>query len=184
MPVVDDLSVSGYELRPLTLEDIPALVAAYDRNREHLAPWDPWRPPEWFTEAGQRSRIAGELDAAAGGRQAAWLVHHGDAVVGRVALNNIVAGAFRSASLGYWVDAGHTGRGVATGAGERVCAEALRLGLHRVEAGTMVHNTASQGVLRRLGFTRFGTAPKYLFLAGAWQDHHLFQRLLHDAPPT
>ena len=91
-------------------------------------------------------------------------------------------GCFRSASLGYWVDAAHTGRGVATWAGEQVCAEALGLGLHRVEAGTVRHNTASQAVLRRLGFTRFGTAERYLFVGGAWQDHHLYQRILHDDP--
>jgi ribosomal-protein-alanine N-acetyltransferase len=179
---VDDLTARGYELRPLSLEDAPALAAAYDRNRRHLAPWDPPRPADWWTEAGQRARVATELEAVNAGRQAAWLVHHGGEVVGRVALNTIVLGPFRSASMGYWIDAGHTGRGVATWAGEHACAEALRLGLHRVEAGTMRHNLASQGVLRRLGFTWFGTADRYLFIDGAWRDHHLFQRLLHDDP--
>jgi ribosomal-protein-alanine N-acetyltransferase len=179
---VADLSAQGYQLRPLSLEDAPAMAAAYARNQGHLAPWDPPRPPEFWTEEGQRGRIAAELEATAEGRLAAWAVHHGREVVGRVALNNIVQGAFRSASMGYWVDAAHTGRGVATWAGGLACAEALRLGLHRVEAGTLVHNTASQGVLRRLGFTQFGTATRYLFIAGEWRDHHLYQRILHDDP--
>ena len=182
MPVVDDLTARGYELRPLTLEDARALAAAYDRNRRHLAPWDPPRPPDWWTEPGQRARVTTELDAVEAGRLAAWLVHHGGEVVGRVALNSIVLGPFRSASMGYWIDGGHTGRGVATWAGEHACAEGRRLGLHRVEAGTMRHNMASQGVLRRLRFTWFGTAERYLFIDGAWRDHHLFQRLLHDDP--
>ena len=182
MTAVDRLPAQGYELRPVSLEDAPALAAAYARNRGHLAPWDPPRLPEFFTEDGQRDRLAVELEAMAHGRQAAWAVHHGGQVVGRVALNNIVHGPFRSASLGYWVDAAHTGRGVATWAGAHACAEALRLGLHRVEAGTLVHNTASQQVLRRLEFTRFGTAERYLFIAGAWRDHHLYQRILHDDP--
>ena len=182
MTVVGDLSAQGYELRPLSIDDAPAAAAAYARNRAHLEPWDPPRPPEFWTEEGQRRRIAVEVEAVAQGRQAAWGVHHRGQVVGRVALNNIVHGPFRSASMGYWVDAAHTGRGVATWAGEHACAEALRLGLHRVEAGTLVHNTASQGVLRRLGFTRFGTAEKYLFIAGEWRDHHLYQRILHDDP--
>jgi ribosomal-protein-alanine N-acetyltransferase len=51
------------------------------------------------------------------------------------------------------------------------------LGLHRLEAGTLLHNTASQRVLERNGFTRFGLAPKYLSIAGRWQDHVLFQRI-------
>jgi ribosomal-protein-alanine N-acetyltransferase len=52
-----------------------------------------------------------------------------------------------------------------------------QLGLHRAEAGTLVHNVASQRVLERNGFTRFGMAPRYLRIAGKWQDHVLFQRL-------
>ena len=180
---MDDLRAQGYDLRALTLQDAPALAAAYARNREHLAPWDPPRPDGWWSEAGQRGRVEAEVDAVEHGRLAVWVVHHDDQVVGRIALNNIVMAAFRSASLGYWVDAAHTGRGLATWAGSHACAEALRIGLHRVEAGTVRRNTASQGVLRRLGFTRFGTAEKYLFIDGAWQDHHLYQRILHDDPP-
>ena len=179
---MDDLTAQGYELRPISLEDAPALAAAYARNREHLAPWDPPRPDDFWTAEGQRARIATELDAVADRRQAAWLVWRGGEMVGRVALQNIVLGPFRSAALGYWVDASHTGRGVATWAGEHACTEALQFGLHRVEAGTMLANRASQVVLGRLRFTRFGTAERYLFVGGAWQDHHLYQRILHSDP--
>jgi ribosomal-protein-alanine N-acetyltransferase len=35
-------------------------------------------------------------------------------------------------------------------------------------------------VLARVGFERIGFAPGYLKIAGQWQDHVLFQRLLHD----
>jgi len=51
------------------------------------------------------------------------------------------------------------------------------LGLHRVQAATLLHNTGSQRVLKRNGFTRIGVAPRYLRIAGEWQDHVLFQRL-------
>jgi ribosomal-protein-alanine N-acetyltransferase len=61
--------------------------------------------------------------------------------------------------------------------------QAKERGLHRVEAGTLVHNTRSQAVLRRTGFTEYGVAERMLFIAGEWQDHTLFQRLLHDDPP-
>jgi ribosomal-protein-alanine N-acetyltransferase len=50
-------------------------------------------------------------------------------------------------------------------------------GLHRLQAGTLVHNHRSQQVLERNGFTRIGLAPRYLRIAGEWQDHLLFQRL-------
>ena len=84
--------------------------------------------------------------------------------------------------VGYWVDQAHLRRGLASALVEHACAEALALGLHRVEAGTMLGNVASQKVLQRAGFEQYGVAPKFLFIAGAWQDHKLYQRILHDNP--
>jgi ribosomal-protein-alanine N-acetyltransferase len=46
----------------------------------------------------------------------------------------------------------------------------------------MVENLASQRVLESLGYERYGLAPKLLFLNGAWRDHVLFQKVLHDRP--
>jgi len=70
------------------------------------------------------------------------------------------------------------GRGIATTAVKLVVREAFMvLGLHRVEAGTLVDNVASQRVLEKAGFERIGLARRYLHIAGAWRDHILFQRL-------
>lgn len=52
------------------------------------------------------------------------------------------------------------------------------LHLHRIQAGTLVDNVASQTVLRKCGFIEFGLAPEYLLIAGRWQDHRVFQRIL------
>ena len=54
------------------------------------------------------------------------------------------------------------------------------LGLHRLEAGTLLHNTPSQRVLARNGFRPFAVAEAYLKIAGRWQDHILFQLLNKD----
>jgi ribosomal-protein-alanine N-acetyltransferase len=93
-------------------------------------------------------------------------------------LSNIVRGAFQSCNLGYWVRATHQGRGLATA----TVADIMRLAfdelrLHRIEAGTLLHNRASQRVLERNGFVRFGIAPQYLNVAGRWQDHAMYQAL-------
>ena len=73
-------------------------------------------------------------------------------------------------------------RGLARASVDYLGEQALELGLHRLEAGTMVENVASQRVLEACGYERFGLAPKLLFLNGAWRDHLLFQKLLHDRP--
>jgi [ribosomal protein S5]-alanine N-acetyltransferase len=54
------------------------------------------------------------------------------------------------------------------------------LGLHRVQAGTMLRNERSQRVLERAGFARYGVAPAYLKIAGRWEDHILYQILNPD----
>jgi ribosomal-protein-alanine N-acetyltransferase len=54
------------------------------------------------------------------------------------------------------------------------------LKLHRLEAQTLLHNAASQRVLAKLGFEQIGLAPRYLRIAGTWQDHRLFHLILDD----
>ena len=54
------------------------------------------------------------------------------------------------------------------------------LGLHRLQAGALVHDTASRRVLARNGSTVIGTALEHLRIAGRWQDHVLHQRLADD----
>lgn len=173
---------AGYAIRELTAGDAAALARAYRRNRAHLRPWEPRRDESFFTVAGQNAAVAGQLRAARLGQLVAWVVEHDGEVVGRVNLNNIVHGVLRSGSVGYWIDAAHQRRGLAGAGVAHACEEALARGLHRVDAGTMLHNTASQRVLERSGFTYYGTAPSYLFIAGAWRDHRLYQRILHDDP--
>jgi ribosomal-protein-alanine N-acetyltransferase len=165
--------------RLMTPDDAPALAALLRANREFLAPWDPIRPEDYYTDDGQRAVIAGALAAHAAGRSMPHLIlDAGGEIAGRVNLSTIVRGAFQSCSLGYWVAAEQNGRGLATAA----VAEMMRLAfevlqLHRIEAGTLVHNVRSQRVLEHNGFTRFGLAPSYLFIAGRWQDHAMYQAL-------
>lgn len=172
----------GFGIHELAPDDAPGLAAAYARNRVYLEPWEPTRSEGFFTEAGQAAAVDEQLTTVTAGLTAAWVLTHADDIVGRVNLHNIVRGVLCSASVGYWVDAGHQGRGLATGAVEVACARAEGLGLHRVQAGTLPHNLASQRVLERSGFDYYGTADRYLYIAGAWQAHRLYQRILNDEP--
>lgn len=174
----------GYEIRPLTRDDGPAMAAAYRHNRDHLAPWDPERPASFYTDEGQAEDVARQVAASDEGRQYSYVVWYGGAVVGRVALVNFVRGPMQSATVSYWVDQDHQGRGLARAMTEHVAEQAVGLGLHRLEAGTMLENVGSQAVLRRAGFTEYGTAERLLYLRGEWRDHKLFQRILHDDPPV
>jgi ribosomal-protein-alanine N-acetyltransferase len=165
--------------RLVTLDDAEELTRLVRANREFLAPWEPLREDDWFTAERQRTGIRLLLDEHVRG---ACLPHvildEAGHVVGRITLSGIVRGPFLSGHLGYFVGADANGRGLATAAVGRMVGLAFdELGLHRVQAATLLHNVRSQGVLRRNGFVPFGVAPTYLRIAGEWQDHVLFQRV-------
>jgi ribosomal-protein-alanine N-acetyltransferase len=165
--------------RPVRLDDAPVLAGLLRANREFLAPWEPVRDDGYFTDDGQVAVVRAALAEHAKGVLVPHVILSGAGhVVGRITLNAIVRGPFQSCSVGYWVSAAENGRGLATAAVREMTRVAFEdEGLHRVEAGTLVHNVRSQRVLERNGFVRFGLAPEYLEIAGTWQDHVLYQLL-------
>lgn len=161
----------------MTLDDAIVLSALVSANREHLAPWQPHQAEVWFSEAGQAEGIRASLEAHSAGTQVPHVIVADGDVVGRIALNSVIRGAFQSASISYWVESTQTGRGIATGAVAAMVGLAFDdLRLHRVQGETLLHNVASRRVLEHNGFVEYGIAPDYLRIAGRWQDHALYQR--------
>jgi [ribosomal protein S5]-alanine N-acetyltransferase len=168
--------------RLISPADAPVLAQLLRLNRGFLAPWEPLRDDDYFTEDRQRIVIQDALREHEQGRNLPLVIVDGAAgVVGRITLNGIVRGAFQSCSVGYWVSEAAGGRGVATAALRQIISVAFgELGLHRIQAETLLHNVASQKVLERNGFVRIGMAPAYLKIAGRWQDFILYQ-LINEA---
>jgi [ribosomal protein S5]-alanine N-acetyltransferase len=163
--------------RLITPGDAPVLAELQRVNREYLAPFEPARSEGYFTEAGQLAVIEQALTEHEQGRNLPKVIlDDGAGVVGRITLNGIVRGAFQSCSVGYWVSQSVSGRGLATAALREIIGVAFgELGLHRMQAETLLDNVASQRVLERNGFGRIGMAPSYLKIAGRWQDMILYQ---------
>jgi [ribosomal protein S5]-alanine N-acetyltransferase len=166
------------DVRLVSLGDTAELTALVTRNLSFLAPWDPARPADHATDPGQRRMITELLARHADGTAIPLVITVDDTIVGRVTVSDIIRGAFQSAHLGYWVSHDRNGQGIATAAVAATTMLAFGdYGLHRLQAGTLLHNQRSQRVLLHNGFTRIGMAPRYLKIAGEWQDHLLFQRL-------
>jgi len=158
-------------IRPLTADDAGELVALLVENRAFLAAYEPPRDERFYTVEGQRERLERE-------DKNGFAILDGDRIAGTVALSNIVRGPLQSANLGYWVAERANGKGLATKAvGELVPIAFGELGLHRLEAGTLVDNLGSRRVLEKNGFEEIGVARGYLRIGGAWRDHILFQLL-------
>jgi ribosomal-protein-alanine N-acetyltransferase len=161
-------------IRPLQPGDAAELAALYAANREFLGPFDPERPANFFTAEGQRERL--EQQVAGGGY--GFAVLDGDAIAGTISIFHIIRESLQSGTVGYWIDQARNGRGLASAAVEDVVAYAFgELELHRLEAGTLLDNVASQRVLEKAGFERIGIARRFLHINGDWRDFVLFQRV-------
>ena len=164
-------------LAPVRAADAGRFAAFVRAQRAFFAPYDPVRPEEFFTVEGQRRELEQAVAASAVGSRMRFVIEQDGEMIGWLSISNVVRGVFRSANLGYAVGQEHNGRGVGT----RAVALAVQWafgegGLHRLEAGTLVDNRASQRVLEKNDFERIGLARDYLFIAGAWRDHVLFAR--------
>jgi [ribosomal protein S5]-alanine N-acetyltransferase len=157
-------------LRPVVPDDSEQIARLLCENREFLAPFEPLRDERFFTSEGQRERIEANSPGS-------FAIIVDGAIAGGVTISDLAYGPFRSAHLGYWVAERLNGRGLATEAvGEAVEIAFGELDLHRLEAGTLVDNVASQRVLEKNRFERIGLARRYFQIAGEWRDHFLFQR--------
>ena len=112
------------------------------------------------------------------GHAALMVIDDGGGYRGTIGLYQVQR-ALGSGMIGYDLGAEARGKGYATRAAELVCEWAFdEVGLGRVWAGTDVHNTASQAVLRRAGFRLEGRERGGLpALDGSRRDTLVWARL-------
>lgn len=169
-------------IRPLELDDAEELATLYRANSEFLVPFVEIRDESFFTAEGQQQRIARAAATASAREGWRFAILDDGAIAGTIGVTNVVRGPLQSAKLGYWVAQAHGGRGLASRAVGEVATFALYgAGLHRLEAWTLVDNLASQRVLEKNDFNRFGLARGLLLVDGEWRDHILFERVADES---
>jgi len=165
-------------IRPTAPADGDEQLALRRANRDHTEPWEPLRDDSFYSPAGQHLELELDQRAWAAGTAFAFAVldrSAGDRLVGRVALANVVRGAWHNATLGYWIARDVAGRGHATRAVRLVLRFAFEhAGLHRVQPAVIPRNAASMRVVEKAGFRLEGRALRYLLIAGTWEDHDIF----------
>lgn len=172
-------------LKVLEEKDALQVLDYYMRNRDFLEEWELRRPKEFYTVEAQAEQLRKDFREFEEKRALRlWIYKKGDTVnnrvLGAVAFNNIVFGAFLSCFLGYKLDKDEINKGYIT--------EAIRkgieivfneYGLHRIEANIMPRNSRSLRVVEKLGFYNEGLAYSYLKINGHWEDH-IHMVLLND----
>ncbi|MFT4298718.1 MAG: GNAT family protein [Aeromicrobium sp.] len=151
-------------------------------SADWLGPWDASLPPEGGQPTtSYRHMISVLRKRAKRGEVMPFVTTWDGVMVGQVSVSSITWGAARAASIGYWVAVDYAGRRITPTAVALVCDLLFeRMLLHRVDIAIRPENHPSLAVVRRLGFTEVGLAPRYLHIAGEWADHRLFQLLSED----
>jgi ribosomal-protein-serine acetyltransferase len=125
-----------------------------EANRDHLTPWMPWAAEATPETTQSFIRLTRRQVADNDGFQTA-IVYDGS-IAGVVGFHR-VDWLHRSTSIGYWLDAGHQGRGIMTGAVRALVDHAVhQWGLNRVEISAAPDNRRSRAIPERLGFRQEG----------------------------
>lgn len=172
-------------VRPPTALDVSSWIAVRRANRTMLEPLEPAWPeecltPDFFARRLKRQTRDWMTDSAY-----SFLVILNGALIGGINLNHVARGAAQSASLGYWLDEAHHGKGYMREALAMVMDYSFNtLRFHRLNAACLPHNTRSISLLRGLGFADEGFARRYYRINGQWEDHVLFGYVREESAPT
>ncbi len=164
-------------LRPPCPGDWRAWAELRAASRTFLQPWEPRWADGALTSAAFRRRLRRQARESREDTGYSYFVflREDDVHVGSVNLSDVQRSVAMSCTLGYWIGAPHARQGLMTEAVGCVLPFAFEtLGLNRVEAACLPTNTASERLLRTLGFCQEGFARDYLRINGEWRDHLLF----------
>ena len=178
-----DIRGARVYLRVPSMQDYAAWAELRALSRQHLTPWEPqWARDELTRSAFRRRLRAAQRDARDDlGYSYLIFAEAPLRLVGGLNISNVRRGIAQMASIGYWIGAPYTGRGLMTEAVRTVAAFAFSaLRLHRLEAACLPANAPSMRVLEKAGFQPEGQARKYLKIDGRWQDHNLYALLRDD----
>lgn len=170
-------SSQNITIRPLALTDTEDLLRILTTNRSFFQSFDPTREEAFFTSEFQHHHISDMIQAFEAGTAYVFAICLADTgtLIGRITLSNVIRGPFQNAYIGYFLDQKYNGKGYATQAVRLAVQFAFEeVGLHRIQAGTLPHNTASIRVLEKNQFRYEGLAKRYLKINGHWEDHNLY----------
>ena len=160
-------------LRPLTLDDVPALVAY--RNDPVVVRFQSWS--SYSVEEARALVTASSTPGVEGWHQ--WGIDVAGALVGDIGLRTFDDA--RQGEIGFTLSPSARGRGYAFEACSLVLGIAFgELRFHRVIAAIDPSNAAAASLLSRLGFRREGLEKASVFLHGRWMDDERWAMLAEE----
>lgn len=168
------LEHQDFYLRPLKPGDEHLVLAFELKNKEHIMRTAGTRPENFYTLDIQTRNVQRAIQAFSDQSMFRFLIMKDEeTLLGIISLNDVsLSPSLMSCFVGYYVGEDVQGQGIATKALKVICDFGFNeLHLHRIEAGVMPSNIASQRVLEKNGFVKEGLARQNVHINGKWQDH-------------
>ena len=172
------------ELRIATESDAATLFQLVEENREHLRAWLPWLD-ETTSIQDEIEFIHGQLIRHQKTDGSLFLIwYQGRTIVGTLSVNQVDHGN-QTGWIGYWLDRGHTGKGIMTRAvGAIVDVLLVSCGFNRVVIEIGVGNSASMAIPLRLGFREEGKSIERQWMYDRWVDSLQYAITAREWPPN
>lgn len=172
-------------LRILIEEDAEQFTQMLKANKTYWTIFEPMQEPPFYTVSVQREKIREALYQMRDRREYNFGIFDmiTGQLIGHISLYSIKRLPFLSGYIGYSIDEGEIGRGIATEAVKLATQFAFdTLRLNRLEAYVSPRNTGSVAVLEKSGYTQEGLLRQKLYINGAWEDHYMYAKLYNDLP--
>jgi [ribosomal protein S5]-alanine N-acetyltransferase len=176
--VFTPLQTERLTLRLHAPSDIPALVPLIGA-REVAA--TTLRIPHPYTDSDAQDFIAGTQEEllSGSGLRLGIILRESDTLCGGVGLR--AEPDHRRAELGYWIGVPYWGKGYATEAAAAMVKYGFgTLGMHRIFASHFVNNSASAGVLRKIGMRHEGSQRGHILKWGEFLDIEMYGMVASD----
>lgn len=155
-------------------EDLAEIVEFMVENATFLAPFEPIRSKDYYTQDYWQNKIEQHRYNFNQSLSLYMLIRIQDSgrMAGFINYSHFERASFQNCRVGYALGEKFEGKGIMLEA-MRASIEFIfgHLKLHRIEANVMPENIRSRNLLKRLHFIEHGLAPEYLKIAGEWRDH-------------
>ena len=168
-------------LRPGSPQDASEIIRYYRENREHLAPHEPSRREDFYSEAFWHEQVAVRLEEIKNGSSLRLLLFRrrdASRLIGVVNLGRFIRGVRHSCQLDYSLAETMQGQGYMSEILPMVIRFAFEeLNFHRIDAAYMPQNIRCGNLLKKLDFAIEGYVRDYALINDRWEDHLLASRL-------
>lgn len=179
--LVKQIDTEDVILKSLMPNDAHELTEYYIKNKKYFQQYEPRKSSDFYSVERQKKLLTESQRQFFNGRTIDTGIFFEDKLIGRITLNNIIHGAFKSGMLSFSIEQ--------TKQSEIYIKKSLEVfleyafneyNLHRIEAAVLVENEKSSSLLESLGFKFLGINENYMIVNGIWRDFVIYYLMEED----